>query len=192
MGSITPLCPLPHTPRHIVKDVKTRHVGRCAVLHIHSDVATRHLGPKPLLDIPLVVPCGRLNVGIRVGEQRIPTFDALHQPRNASPRAVAMRAPRAHPQLPKRATRHAGQRPPFGRLDTHMAVTSPAPVDGGTLAQNLSVHLETAWTESGLARHEMHHPAQGVAAVQHTAGPHDHLGLGHGKRIHRTRILEVS
>ena len=90
------------------------------------------------------------------------------------------------------STRHAGQRPPFGRLDTHMAVASPPPVDGGALAQDLSFYLETTWTESRLARHKMHHPAQGVASVQHTAWPHNHLGLGHGKRIHRTRILKVS
>ena len=192
LGSITPLCPLLHTPRHIVEDVKTRHVGRRAVLHIHIDVAPRHLGPKPLLDIPLVIACRRLNVGVRVGDQRVSTFDAFHQPRNTSPRAVAVGAPRAHSQFPKRATRHAGQRPPFRRLDTHMAVAGPPPVDGGTLAQDFSFHLETAWTESRLARHEMHHPSQGIASVKHTAGPHDHLGLGHGKRIHGTRILEVS
>ena len=73
-----------------------------------------------------------------------------------------------------------------------MAVAGPPPVDGGALAQDFSFHLETARTESRLTRHEMHHTAQGVTSIQHTAGPHDHLGLGHGKRIHRTRILEVS
>ena len=38
----------------------------------------------------------------------------------------------------------------------------------------------------------MHHPTQGIAAVQHAARAHDDVGALDGKRVHGAGVLNVS
>ena len=85
LGAVAPLCPFPGSTRHVVGHVKSRHVGRRAVLNIDIDVPRGNSRPQALLKVPLAVPRGNLNVWIRVRHQRVSSFQPFHQPRDTSP-----------------------------------------------------------------------------------------------------------
>ena len=191
LWTVAPLRPFGQGAHPVVVHVKARDVRGGAVLHVEIDKPLAQPQPHALLKVPLAVARGRLDFRIGVVDQDIPSRPAVHKVGDQPPGAVAVGTPRAHPQVPKMPVRHLGHRPPAWRPHGHFSVTCPTAIGRVSLGQHLALHLRASVGKPRSLGHKMHHPTQGVAAVQHAARAHDHVGALDGKRVHGAGVLNV-
>ena len=192
LWTVKPLSPLGQSVHLVIVRVKPGHIGCGAVLHIQVHVAGRQAHAHSLLEVPLVVTRGHLNLWGWVGNQRVATRQAFDHKRNQAPRAVAVRSVGPHAQIPKRPTRNACQRRPTGLFHFDVSVSCPPPIDRRHLSHNLTVHFKSPLTERWAAGQKMNHTTEGITAIHHAAWTHDHLRLCDGKRIQSSCILKVA
>ena len=192
LRTISPFRPLGGASCHVVVDVKTRHIPCGAVLQVQIDESTLPMGTHPVLKVPLIVGRGHLQRGVCIRHQRVFASLAYHRERDQAPSAVSMGTPTSHLQVTKCTAGDLRDGPPTRGLHGDFGVSRPSSIDGAPLRCELAMSLQGVGAKSRRSGHEVHHTTQGIAAVQHTAWTHQHVGADDRKWVDASCILDVA